>query len=264
MEISANRTDRPIVTLDLWLTLVAEVDGTQQSQRRFEARARLTREVVSSFGIHVDEEPLVEASKQISQMITSDHDLGIDLEFNERVVQMLTLVDPEIPGRLAEDGIQTVADAIDRAFLKNPPTFLPGSKEVLEQLRGMDLAVALISNTGMTSAQAYREWFTSEGVLDQFHTLTFSNEIACAKPNPNIFNPTLETAGALAENGLHIGDNLLTDISGAAGVGMKTGWIQGHDDREPIVEPDYTLESIADLPEIVDQWFESRRPLATS
>lgn len=259
-----NRPDRPVVTLDLWLTLVAELDGRQWSGRRHESRATLATEALSKFGISVDRDELLEASKQVSQMVSSDHDLGIDLLFNDRVAQLLTLTDPEVPERLAQEGIQAVADAIDRAFIENPPSFLPDAKDVLRQLREMDLSVALISNTGLTSSAAYREWFGSEDVLDLFDTLTFSNEIACAKPNPGIFHPTLANVNAVAENGLHIGDNLLTDISGAAGVGMKTGWISGHDDREPIVEPDYTLDSISDLPEIVERWLQSYRPLATS
>ena len=91
-------------------------------------------------------------------------------------------------------------------------------------------------------------------MLGHFEELTFSNEIACAKPNPIIFNDTLDSMDAAAEQSLHIGDNLLTDISGAAAVGMQTGWISGHDDREPMVEPDFTLDSINKLPSVVDDW----------
>lgn len=247
---------KPVVTLDLWLTLIAE--RSQRSQRRYETRAQLAGEVLDGFHLGVTPEDLLESSKKISQMVTSDHDLGVDLEFNDRVAQMLTLVDEELVERLGQPGLKAVGEAIDRAFIDNPPSFLPGAKDVLSHLRQLDISVALISNTGLTSATAYREWFGSEGVLDQFDELTFSNEIACAKPNPDIFCPTLEKVGADAENGLHIGDNLLTDISGAAGVGMKTGWIAGYDDREPIVQPDYTLNSISELPAVVERWLESR------
>ena len=248
---------KPVVTLDLWLTLVAEEDGTQQSQRRYEARTALAKDVVEGFGLSIDESALLAASSQISQMVTSDHDLGIDLEFSERVAQLLNLVDPELSERLGSQGLKNVADAIDRAFIENPPAFLPGAKNVLDRLNAMDLSVALISNTGLTSATAYRKWFSSEDVVDKFDMLTFSNEIACAKPNPGVFLPTLEGVGGSPEYGLHIGDNLLTDISGAASVGMKTGWISGHDDREPMVEPDYVLSSISELPDIVEHWLSS-------
>ena len=87
-----------MVTLDLWLTLIAERDGTNRSQKRFETRAMLTNEVLRRFGLRVDERSLIEASRNISEMVTSDHDLGIDLEFKDRIAQMLSLVDPDIPG----------------------------------------------------------------------------------------------------------------------------------------------------------------------
>lgn len=245
---------RPAVTLDLWLTLVAELDGSQRSEKRYQTRTRLAGEVLEGFGMPVPHDDLLIASRSTSEMITSDHDLGVDLEFTDRVAQMLALVDEELPGRLGDGQVSAVGDAVDRAFVDNPPRFLPGAKEVLSQLSSLDINVALISNTGLTSASAYRKWFEAEGVLDQFHELTFSNEIACAKPNPNIFCPTLDKVGSSPGSALHIGDNLLTDISGAAGVGMKTGWIAGYDNREPIVPPDYTLKSISDLPAIVEDW----------
>ena len=252
-------SERPVVTLDLWLTLVAELDGSQKSQSRYEARTRLAGEVLESLGLTAPHDELLEANRKISEMVMKDHDLGVDLEFNDRIAQMLALVDADLPERLGESGLAKVADAVDQAFLDNPPSFLPGAKDVLSQLRDFDVNVALISNTGLTSASAYREWFDAEGVLGQFDVLTFSNEIGCAKPNPDIFCPTLEKVGSRAENGLHIGDNLLTDISGAAGIGMKTGWISGYDAREPMVPPDYTLSSITELPSVVKSWLESGR-----
>lgn len=174
---------------------------------------------------------------------------------------MLSLIEQDLPEWLGGAGISEVAAAVDRAFLESPPSFYPGVRDVLSHLDELDLKVALISNTGMTSAAAYREWFGRERVLEFFDHLTFSNEVACAKPNPEIFRPTLSSLGVLAENSLHIGDNLLADVSGAAGVGMKTGWISGHDDRQPIVPPDFTLSSITELPTVVDIWLRSGRPV---
>jgi HAD superfamily hydrolase (TIGR01549 family) len=246
------------VTLDLWLTLIAEHDGTQRSLKRYEVRAEYTGKVLAEYGFLVDPAALLEASRTISELVTADHDLGIDLEFSHRVRQLLALVDPELPDHLSDEAVSEIANAVDRAFLDTPPAFLPGAHEVLAQLDRMDVRVALISNTGLTSAPAYREWFEREGVLDFFDHLTFSNEVACAKPSPDIFHPTLSQLAVRPENSLHIGDNLLTDISGAAGVGMKTGWISGHDDREPIVKPDFTLSGVTDIPGVVELWLQSR------
>lgn len=254
-------TDQAAVTLDLWLTLIAEPNGTQWSVKRLDERARMANEVLVRHSLGVNQELLVDASQRISRLITADHDLGIDLEFSHRVGQMLSLIEEDLPETLGKVGISEVAAAIDKTFLAHPPQFLPGSKDVLEHLHQLDVKVALISNTGMTSASGYREWFEREGVLGFFDHLTFSNEVACAKPSPEIFCPTLAALGTLAENSLHIGDNLLTDVSGAAAVGMKTGWIAGYDARELIVPPDYTLTNITELPSVVERWLKSGRPI---
>lgn len=252
--------DAPVnsaVTLDLWLTLVAESDGSQKSMVRYERRGVLAAEVLSKHGLSVGHEPLAKANAEISRLVTADHDLGIDLGFVDRVRQMLEMIDEDIPERLGEAGVVEVGDAIDSAFLESPPSFLPGSREALEFLRGHDVKVALISNTGMTSAPTYREWFGREGMLDYFDHLVFSNEVACAKPSPDIFCPALAHLDVAPERSLHIGDNLLTDISGASGVGMRTGWISGYDDREAMIPPDFTLASILDLPAVFEQWQQS-------
>lgn len=250
---------RPSVTLDLWQTLIAELDGRQYSDLRFVKRAENVISVIHGFGLSVDEKKLTSASRELSQMITADHDLGIDMQFMDRVTQLLAMVDESLPEDLGPRGVSEVAVGIDKAFIERPPSFLPGAIETLESLRDLRVGVALISNTGLTSPETYRLWFEREGVLDFFDHLAFSNEVACAKPSPEIFKPALEDLGTLAVNGLHIGDNLLTDISGASSVGMSTGWISGYDDRDPMVEPTYTLSNITELASVVDHWLEQRR-----
>lgn len=259
MEQSEARKSRPAVTLDLWQTLIAELDGRQYSELRFAKRAENVISVIQSNGLFVDEKKLTSATRDLSRMITADHDLGIDMQFMDRITQLLSMVDESLPGNLGPQGVSEVGVAIDKAFIERPPSFLPGAIETLEILRDLGVGVALISNTGLTSPDTYRLWFEREGVLDFFDHLAFSNEMACAKPSPEIFKPALEDLGTHAVNGLHIGDNLLTDISGASSVGMSTGWISGYDERDPMVEPDYTLSSIADLGSVTEKWLERHR-----
>lgn len=261
MEQSEPGSGRPAVTLDLWQTLIAETDGRQYSELRFVMRAENVAEVIRSRGFLVDMDELSAASSEISRLVTSDHDLGIDMRFPDRVEQMLSMVDERLPERLGADGMSEVAAGIDKAFLDRPPSFLPGAKESLEKLKALGVKIALISNTGMTSADTYRLWFDSEGVTGFFDHMAFSNELACAKPSPEIFNPTLERLEVIARDALHIGDNLLTDISGASSVGMRTGWISGHDLRDPMVEPDYTLTEITESVAITERWLDTRRVL---
>jgi FMN phosphatase YigB (HAD superfamily) len=242
------------VTLDLWQTLIAEKDGGQKSPGRRQLRAVAASDAIRSHGLLASPAQVLEAMAQLDPMIVRDEELGMALLYLDRVSQLLSLVDEHLPGDLGEAGVRAVASAIDGTFLERPSSFLPGAHEALERLRLLGVSVGLISNTSLTSAEVYREWFRREGVLDFFAFTVFSNDVGCSKPNPDIFNRVFSAEGALPERSLHIGDNLLADVSGAAGVGMRTGWISGYDKREPVVAPDYTLKDITEAPGVVERW----------
>jgi putative hydrolase of the HAD superfamily len=114
----------------------------------------------------------------------------------------------------------------------------------------MDLKLGLISNTGFTSPEMYNRWFTDVGLLHYFDHMAFSNGVAAAKPSAHIFKPVLEALGVEAGHTLHVGDNLHTDIAGAASLGMRTAWISGVDASEPVVAPDYTVRHVSEIAEI--------------
>jgi FMN phosphatase YigB (HAD superfamily) len=61
---------------------------------------------------------------------------------------------------------------------------------------------------------------------------------------------------------LHVGDNLHTDIRGAAALGISTVWAKGKVPSQQSVtveaaKPDFTVETVLELPAIVEQWMES-------
>ncbi|MEX0761704.1 MAG: HAD family hydrolase [Dehalococcoidia bacterium] len=242
------------VTLDLWQTLIAQPDGTAYSPTRNTIRLQNTLEALAGLGEFVPETALEAAFSQITQMIAADHLIGVDMHFDDRVTQVLLLVDPELPERIGPGGIATVAEAVDRAFDTSPPHLLPGVPETLEALQQMGLQLGLISNTGFTSGDAYRRFFDNVGLTLFFKVLSFSNDMATAKPSPDIFHPTLEALGVEPASALHVGDNLLTDVSGAAAIGMRTAWITGYDLNEPMVTPDITLRDITHLPHEAERW----------
>ena len=245
------------VTLDLWQTLIGEDDGTARSPTRREARVIKTARVIADRGVILDSRTLERAFDEAVWTIDADHALGLDMRYHDRVAQTLAHADPNLPVQIGLAGIADAADAIDEAFEEHPPKVLAGVHETLETLKSTGLKIGLISNTGFTSADAYRRWFKREGILDYFDEMAFSNQLACAKPNPDIYHPTIEALDVTADETLHVGDNLHTDIAGAAQAGMSTVWISGYDHNTPAVAPDYTIAAIAELAPVVEQWLNS-------
>ena len=161
--------------------------------------------------------------------------------------------------RIGEDGLKTFAEVIDQSFIDSPPQLLGGADDLLASLSSRGLKIGLISNTGLTSPATYRDWFSQIGILDRFEYLAFSNGEAVAKPNRKIFDNTLTALGVLPERTLHVGDNLHTDVAGAAAIGMSTVWVRGGFET-PVhteTEPDYTVNSVLELEPVVEQWLQT-------
>lgn len=244
------------VTLDLWQTLIFEVDGSSVSHARREARTQATVRELNRLGVDMDQDTVRDGFKDLSQRITAGHDDGHDAQYEARIADLVEQLAPGLTGRIKSSDLTKISQLVDETFLDSPPNLLPGAREVLRELKDRGLKVGLISNTGLTSPQTYEQWFGDLDILDSFDFLAFSNAQEVAKPARGIFDVTLETLGVDAERTLHVGDNLHTDVGGAGSIGMSTVWVRGgiNSPVEPSRDPDYSVDSILELPGIVDQW----------
>ena len=237
------------VTFDLWLTLMFE-----ESTGRGELRVREGVKALSEAGIMVEPQTLTDAIRAVGRETSVDHDRGFDRPFEERMEQILAATDYTARAALTDAQFETFSRAIDEPFLVHSPTVYPEAGGVLRAIRERGIRTALISNVGSTSPNVYRRFLDREGIGQYLEVLTFSNEIASAKPGLKMFAHTLERLSVMPENALHVGDNLHADIGGAKDAGMSAAWIKGFDEREPRVQPDYTLSGLGELPGVVDRW----------
>jgi FMN phosphatase YigB (HAD superfamily) len=250
------------ITFDLWNTLVFEPDQQQVSAERRNLRAKYGVAELSSMGESVDHDVLFRVLNEVSDEITRGHDHGRDSHYGEWVRSALLKVDSGLPDRIGEVGIATFGSAIDVAFIELPPRLLDGSLEMIDELLELGLRIGLVTNTGFTSGGTQREWFRSIGLRRRLEHMAFSNELAIAKPNRIIYDVTIRALGVSASRVLHVGDNLHTDIRGAAALGISTVWAKGKVPSQQSVtveaaKPDFTVETVLELPAIVEQWMES-------
>jgi len=75
------------------------------------------------------------------------------------------------------------------------------------------------------------------------------------KPSPTCYRMALEELGVTAAEALGVGDRVESDVAGGRSVGMRTVLLRtGHfrpQDLEGPVQPDLTLDSLADLPGVL-------------
>ena len=131
---------------------------------------------------------------------------------------------------------------------------MPGALEAVRELARKPVKLGIISNTGNSSSRAYGRMFEAMGIDGYFEVISLSNELAMAKPSPEIFHHTLDALGVEPGRALHVGDNPVADVAGAAAVGMKTAWLTGTNRTDLTVQPDYLAVDISEIPSIVDAW----------
>ena len=86
---------------------------------------------------------------------------------------------------------------------------------------------------------------------------TSKKSILIGKPEKNFFNLVIEDMGLRKEELVMIGDDIFADIGGAKNdfittIQVRTGKFQKKDETNLYLQPDYRINSIVDLPNILE------------
>ena len=130
-------------------------------------------------------------------------------------------------------------------------TSAPAANSEAVRIIAPKFRVGLLSN--FDDAQTGREVLLDTGVADLFEAVVISAEVGLRKPNPRIYAMILEMLHLDASDVLFVGDTPREDVLGPKMAGMRTAWVnrRGLPLPEEIPIPDYTIASIAELPEIL-------------
>lgn len=101
----------------------------------------------------------------------------------------------------------------------------------------------------LSNGNSYPERCGLEGI---FQFIIFSQEYGVEKPDPRIFQITLEKTGCSKQELLHVGDSLETDITGAIKAGINCVWLNRRSLKNNLgVKIDYEISSLLELLEIL-------------
>jgi FMN phosphatase YigB (HAD superfamily) len=128
-------------------------------------------------------------------------------------------------------------------FLNDFPTQFEPDPVVLAgltELRRTGWRIALATN----GSTMQRPKMAAAGLLDCVDGVCVSEEIGMAKPDPGIFRAAATAAGGMLANGWMVGDSPQSDITGGAGVGLRTIWVsRGRDWPLDDIEPTVTVST---------------------
>ena len=139
-----------------------------------------------------------------------------------------------------------LASHLNTVYLKHRFEDIELFKDVLPTLETLreKYNLGLLSN-----GNSYPERCGLEGI---FQFIIFSQEYGVEKPDPKIFQITLEKAGCSKQELLHVGDSLETDITGAIKAGINCVWLNRRSLKNNLgVKIDYEISSLLELLEIL-------------
>lgn len=128
---------------------------------------------------------------------------------------------------------------------KVSPFFYEDTFAVLDELKGK-YQLVLLTN-GAPSLQNLKLEITPE-IVPYFDHIVISGDFGKGKPDASIFEHVMEKAGVTKDNGIMVGDNLMTDILGSNRVGMRNVWINRENKpKNPDVTPTYEVTSLTEF-----------------
>ena len=143
-------------------------------------------------------------------------------------------------------GLETLA----ARFWHYPPDALyDDAVPCLEKLKEGGYRLGVIANQPGEVRSAMRR----DGLEPFFEVWSVSDELGVGKPDPALFELSVEAAGVVPGASVMVGDRLDYDMRPAARVGMHTIWmLRGEAPDEPtpeqLAETDAAIRSLAELP----------------
>ena len=128
--------------------------------------------------------------------------------------------------------------------------FLPGAREALEDLFGK-YRMYIVSN-GTAKVQAGR--LESANIRHFFEDIFISQNLGVNKPDRRFFEACFaQIPDCALDRTMIVGDSLTSDILGGKNAGVATCWVNPrHKDAPDELCPDYEIESLAQLPALLE------------
>ncbi len=114
--------------------------------------------------------------------------------------------------------------------LRFRPDPVPGIRDVLQILK-KQYKLGVISDAIFSPGRCLRQLLDGQGILQEFDSLVFSDEVGFSKPTPAVFEKAAQDFGVELNQIIHIGDREQNDVDGPHAVGAKSILFTGVKDR---------------------------------
>lgn len=237
------------ISFDFWHTLFTEQAGlfTLYQKRR---RSLLAEAVMSQRAIpHSELERACRVEAECHHRIWQEEHRTLDA--NERVIAILNHLDVALP----DVALAGLVAGFEEGILEHPPVMVNGAREVLRDL-AKDYRLGIISDVGFSPGRVLKRVLSTNGLLDVFDSLVFSDEAGRAKPHIEVFEATARSLAVSPSEIVHVGDLERTDILGAKRAGFHairfTGITPMEEDETTVA--DFVTDELTDIPRLVEMF----------
>ncbi len=249
------------VTFDVWHTLVflepAEEEDYLRRQEETVA-AVIVGWPRSPRARHPPTRDARAVARRVLEEAAASARTGVSLSTSAQAVRAGRLL-----GRIAR--AQEYARALDALVECTDFRMSSHARETLTALHDAGVRIGVISNTVGEPGSAIQRLLERSGLGDRVDSWAFSDQLPWTKPAPEIFWHCLRAMRVRPEQAVHVGDGS-SDLVGARRAGLRAGILYAGARRysptyqrlfapesTEIVEAEFRIESLAELPALVDR-----------
>ncbi len=206
---------------------------------------------VRDFGLDLSLDAFADRLAEVdAELRVETWDQGLEMSTLDRFAALAVRLGCSDPTAFARAATATHMDRLRAA------TSVPPHHEAVLTSLAIDYRLGLCSN--FTHAETVRAVLRDAGFDSHLDAVVVSDEIGIRKPRREIFEAIAHALDVRPHEILHVGDNLVADIQGAAQLGMRTVWLtrQVADPEVALARhtgprPDFALDDLLDLPVLV-------------
>lgn len=209
-------------SFDLWLTLIRSNPAFKQERARYFFRDYNTKDKSL--------EEIQHAFRQVDLMCNAINEkTGGNIDAEEMYLMVISAINDHQLSFHDIDIDRIYTDMEELVFKHLPEVYCGDTHRVLQELRSQDaVTLNILSNTGFIKGSTLRKILGIIELESYFDFQLYSDELGWSKPCRQLFEKLLQTIGETRRHELHperiihVGDNPLADIRGAAAVGISS------------------------------------------